>query len=212
MTAPTLALLFLLGLGLSAAPGALNVETARRGLRDGFGPALTVQVGALLGDAIWVGAAGLVLAVGLPTSLVAPACLVLGGSTLLWTAWRILAPSAARRPRHLAAPAGLRARHRGLAFGAALAVSSPLTMVFWAAVQTMLHEQLGRSATPGELGAVAAVYVAGVLVWGVGLAAVTAAGRRLVRPGAGRLLNLGCALLLALWGVQLLGRAAAVLA
>ncbi len=207
MTPASLALLFLLGLGLSAAPGALNVETVRRGLRHGFVPAVTLQLGALLGDAAWVGVAAVALAFGAHTTLAGPACMLLGGAALLWTAWQILRPP----PRRVAGP-HLPSPRWGLVLGAALALSSPLTVVFWAAVQSMIGEQLGRAPTVPELAMVAGAYALSVLVWAVGLSAAAAWGGQLVRPRASRLVSLACAALLAAWGVQLLGRAATLLA
>ncbi|MEP7091192.1 MAG: LysE family transporter [Nocardioidaceae bacterium] len=206
MTPTSLVLLFLLGLGLSAAPGALNVETVRRGVRHGFGSALTLQLGALLGDAVWVVGTYAALVLGLQSPLVLPGSLVLGGAALLWTAWQVVRPVA---PGRRGGPTG--AGRRGVVVGAALALSSPLTVVFWAAVQGMVHEDLGRAATSPELALVAAAYVLSVLLWAVGLSAAAAWGSHLVRPGATRLLNVACAILLAAWGVQLIGRAADVL-
>jgi threonine/homoserine/homoserine lactone efflux protein len=207
MTVASVSVLFLLGLTMSAAPGALNVETVRRGVRHGFSAALTVQVGALLGDAVWVAATLVGVALGLQTTQALPACLLLGGAVMLWTAWHIMWPRA--EPR---AGDGPPHRHRGLALGAALALSSPLTVVFWAAVTGMVRQDLGRSATTTELALIGAAYVCSVLVWALGLSVVAAWGRRLVRPGTTRLLNVGCAALMALWGAQLIGRAAGVLA
>ena len=43
---------FLLGLLFNAAPGAVFAETVRQGVRGGFRPALAVQVGSLVGDAL----------------------------------------------------------------------------------------------------------------------------------------------------------------
>lgn len=200
MTATTLALLFVLGLTLSAAPGALNVETARRGLRHGFAPALTLQLGALLGDAVWVAATLSALALGLQTSAALPACMLLGGAAMLWTAWQILRPGSR-------AGGPLPSRRGGLALGAALALSSPLTVAFWAAVTAMVQQDLGRGATGSELALVGAAYVLSVLVWALTLSSLTAWGRRLVSTAPTRLLNLGCAAVMAAWGVQLIGRA-----
>ena len=205
MTVASVAVLFLLGLTMSAAPGALNLETVRRGVRHGFSAALTVQLGALLGDAVWVAATLVGVALGLQTSLALPVCLLLGGAVMLWTAWQILRPQA--EPTAVDTPAR---RGRGLALGAVLALSSPLTVVFWAAVTGMVRQDLGRAATAAELTLIGVAYVLSVLVWAVGLSGVAAWGRRLVRPGPTRLLNLGCAALMALWGAQLIGRAAGV--
>jgi chemosensory pili system protein ChpE len=44
---------FLIGLVFNAAPGAVFAETIRQGVRGGFRPALAVQLGSLVGDALW---------------------------------------------------------------------------------------------------------------------------------------------------------------
>lgn len=201
VTATSLGLLFVLGLTLSAAPGALNVETARRGLRHGFAPALTLQLGALLGDAVWVVATLAALALGLQTSAALPACMLLGGAAMLWTAWQILRPASR-------ADGPVPSRGGGLALGAALALSSPLTVVFWAAVAAMVRQDLGRGATGRELALVGLAYVLSVLVWALTLSGLTAWGGRLVSVAPTRVLNLGCAAVLAAWGVQLVARGA----
>jgi chemosensory pili system protein ChpE/L-lysine exporter family protein LysE/ArgO len=56
---------FLLGLLFNAAPGAVFAETVRQGVRGGFRPALSVQLGSLAGDALWavLGLAGVGLLV-----------------------------------------------------------------------------------------------------------------------------------------------------
>jgi threonine/homoserine/homoserine lactone efflux protein len=215
VTPTSLALLFVLGLGLSAAPGALNVETVRRGMRHGVSSALTVQVGALLGDALWVAGTTAAVALRLHSSLAAPAFMALGGGALLWTAWRVWRPPGTSPAVPTAAPVRGHAPGavgRGLVVGAVLALSSPLTLVFWAAVQAMLHEELGRRPAPTELALVCGAYMSSVLAWGLGLSLAAGWAGHLVGQGRARLLNLACAALLALWGVQLLGRAAAVLA
>ncbi|MDQ2787111.1 MAG: LysE family translocator, partial [Chloroflexota bacterium] len=42
-----------LGVAYCAAPGAVNTEAVRRGLARGFRPVLLVQLGSLIGDALW---------------------------------------------------------------------------------------------------------------------------------------------------------------
>ena len=58
------ALLF--GFAFNVSPGAVFSETLRRGLTGGFRPALLVQLGSLIGDAVWalLGLTGLALLLG----------------------------------------------------------------------------------------------------------------------------------------------------
>src|SRR4030095_9296732 len=44
---------FILAIAFCAPPGVVTAETVRRGLARGFGPALLVQLGSLIGDATW---------------------------------------------------------------------------------------------------------------------------------------------------------------
>lgn len=78
---------FGLGLLFSAAPGAIFAETVKVGVRGGFRPALAVQVGSLVGDALWavLGLAGVGVllqfdALRVPTGLA-------GVAYLLWLSW-----------------------------------------------------------------------------------------------------------------------------
>ena len=45
---------FLLGLIFNITPGAILVESLRRGIKGGFMPALAIQIGSLVGDALWL--------------------------------------------------------------------------------------------------------------------------------------------------------------
>ncbi|PYR24022.1 MAG: chemotaxis protein, partial [Acidobacteria bacterium] len=44
---------FVLGLVFNATPGPVFAETVRQGVRGGFRSALAVQLGSLVGDALW---------------------------------------------------------------------------------------------------------------------------------------------------------------
>lgn len=43
----------LLGLAFCAPPGAVTAEAIRRGVARGFGAALGIELGSLIGDAVW---------------------------------------------------------------------------------------------------------------------------------------------------------------
>ena len=74
---------FFLGVLFNAAPGAILAESLRRGLAGGFAPALSVQIGSLVGDGVWVvlgllGAATLVALPYVATPLTLCGSLLLG--------------------------------------------------------------------------------------------------------------------------------------
>lgn len=71
-----------LGLVFNAAPGAVFTESLRRGVRGGFQPALAVQIGSLVGDAVWAilglaGAAALLTQDSLRIPITLTGCAVL---------------------------------------------------------------------------------------------------------------------------------------
>src|SRR5918911_2023132 len=66
----------IMGLVFAAPPGAVTAETLRRGLRGGFGHALSVQLGSLIGDASYA----LVALAGLAAFLQVPLAQTLLGT------------------------------------------------------------------------------------------------------------------------------------
>lgn len=78
---------FVLGLVFNAAPGAVFAETIRQGVCGGYRPALAVQIGSLVGDALWaiLGLVGIGLLLQLD-ALRWPIG-ILGVAYLLWLAY-----------------------------------------------------------------------------------------------------------------------------
>ncbi len=120
------ALLF--GFAFNVSPGAVFSETLRRGLTGGFRPALLVQLGSLIGDAVWalLGLTGLALLLGyeqvrIPLTLACAAYLAWLGVQGLRDAWS---------PPLAAADAGEQGRN-AFAAGAAISLSNPKNVVYW---------------------------------------------------------------------------------
>ena len=126
-------------------PGAVLAETLRRGLLHGFTPALLVQFGSLVGDAVWaiIGLTGIALliqhdAVRVPLTLLCALYLAWLGVRSLLAAWRL--PAADR------APAG--SGTNALAVGAAISLANPKNIVYWGALGSALSGIVG--ATPSH--------------------------------------------------------------
>ena len=86
-----LAAAFVLGFVFNATPGPVFAETVRQGIRGGFRSAWAVQLGSLVGDALWaaVGLIGVGLLLQLeslrfPLSIASLAYLL----WLAWSSWR----------------------------------------------------------------------------------------------------------------------------
>ncbi len=126
---------FVLGLVFNAAPGAVFAETIRQGVRGGYRPALAVQLGSLVGDALWaiLGLVGIGLLLQLdwlrwPIG-------VCGVLYLLWLArdsWRAAGQEFSIKDVHEHTPkSALRA-------GVLLSVTNPQNIAYVAALGTAL--------------------------------------------------------------------------
>ena len=123
---------YLLGLLFNAMPGAILIESLRRGLKGGFGPALAVQIGSLAGDGLWVvlgvaGAAGIIL---IPYAVLP--LTVFGTALIGYLAWQSLRDSRSPMPDYRASTAS--DSRKALLSGVSLSISNPLNIVYWAAL------------------------------------------------------------------------------
>ena len=154
---------FALGLVFNAMPGAILIESLRRGLRGGFGPAFAVQIGSLAGDGLWVvlgvaGAAGIVL---IPHAVVP---LMAGGTALIgWLAWQSIRDS--RSPMPEIRPATARESGGGLLAGVALSVSNPLNVVYWAALGGTIAAVTRSHPGPVDLAVFIGGFMASSVLW-----------------------------------------------
>ena len=128
-------------------PGAVLAETLRRGLLQGFTPALLVQIGSLVGDAVWavIGLTGIALliqhdAVRVPLTVVCALYLAWLGIRSLIDAWHL--PQASNAP----ASSGKNA----LAVGAAISLANPKNIVYWGALGSALSGIVGTTPSHGQ--------------------------------------------------------------
>ena len=128
-------------------PGAVLAETLRRGLLHGFTPALLVQIGSLVGDAVWavIGLTGIALliqhdAVRVPLTVVCALYLAWLGIRSLIDAWHL--PEASDAP----ASSGKNA----LAVGAAISLANPKNIVYWGALGSALSGIVGTTPSHGQ--------------------------------------------------------------
>jgi chemosensory pili system protein ChpE/L-lysine exporter family protein LysE/ArgO len=159
-----------LGLVFNAAPGPVFAATLRHGVRGGFRPALAVQVGSLVGDALWavLGLAGVGLLATLE-SLRVPIGIA-GGLYLVW-----LARDAWVASRHEFTLEGVAEggnSDAALRSGVLLSLTNPQNIGYWAA----LGSALGAVGVSEPRSADYAVFFAGFMlssiVWAVVFAAI----------------------------------------
>ena len=128
-------------------PGAVLAETLRRGLLHGFTPALMVQIGSLVGDAVWavIGLTGIALliqhdAVRVPLTIVCALYLAWLGVRSLIDAWQL--PEAGSAPTS--------SGQNALAVGAAISLANPKNIVYWGALGSALSGIVGATPSHGQ--------------------------------------------------------------
>jgi len=128
-------------------PGAVLAETLRRGLLQGFTPALLVQIGSLVGDAVWavIGLTGIALliqhdAVRVPLTVICALYLAWLGLRSLIDAWQL--------PQVEDAPAS--SAKNALAVGAAISLANPKNIVYWGALGSALSAIVGTTPSHGQ--------------------------------------------------------------
>jgi threonine/homoserine/homoserine lactone efflux protein len=200
---------FVLGFLFNATPGSIFAESLRRGLKGGFGPAFAVQIGSLAGDLTWavlglLGAAALFTLphVELPLAL-------LGAALLAWMAWQAAKDGLGPMPAFEPGSGGRRLDRSGLASGAALSLSNPMNVTYWAALGGTITALGVDRPGWGAFAVFLAGFMASSLLWCFLCAGLIAWTRRRVGPTAWRLANLGCAGGLALFAVLVAWRALA---
>ena len=188
-----------LGVAYCAPPGVVTVESLRRGLGGGLAPVLRVQLGSLIGDALWAVVA-LAGAGALVMSRTGP--LVVGGIgviVLARLAWDALTSAGTG---HLPDPADL---HRGsFTTGAVLSLTNPWAIAFWLGIAGMLATANDARPTPLYHALFLGGFMTGAIVWALAISLLITWGRQYVGSRFFRWVNLVAACGLAFFGVQLL--------
>ena len=126
---------FLLGLLFNAAPGAVFAETVKQGVRGGFRPALAVQVGSLVGDALWALLGLIGVGILLQLEWLRWPVGIAGGLYLVWLA----------RDSWIAASqefslneSGVTESGKAMRSGALISITNPHNIAYWAALGSAL--------------------------------------------------------------------------
>ncbi|HTX53470.1 MAG TPA: LysE family transporter [Candidatus Baltobacteraceae bacterium] len=176
---------WLLGLAIALPVGPLITELIRRGLAGGFWKAWQVGLGAAASHVILVA----LTLLGVITLLDSPFWHVLLGITgvlvLGWLGVQAIRTGAASPATAAAEPHG-----HPFAAGFAIGIGNPITLLWFltAGGALIMGSDAGRSA--GLAVAFGASFVCGVLCWDTVMAALSGFGRRWMRRGAVRALNL----------------------
>lgn len=191
----------LIALSFAAPPGPVAMETMRRGLRGGFGPALRVQLGSIIGDLTWCLAALIGLAPLTQVAWVRGALGLAGIAVLLYLGVAGLRDAARPPVIDTTRPS---AHQRG-AFRSGLWISmaNPMAVGYWLGIGGALAAAglIGQS-LPQTFGFVVG-FVAAVVGWAFLMAGLVRWGRPLITPTLYRWVSLACGLTLIAFGLAL---------
>lgn len=180
---------FGMGIAFCAPPGMVLAEALRRGSRGGFSAALAVELGSLVGDAIWavLGLAGVGLLLQLPR--VQTPFTIVGIILLAWLGIKALIE--ARSGQEIqAAAVGSRG---AFATGAALSLINPQSVVYWIALGGTIAPLTGRVPTTYDFMVFFAGFMAACTVYCFVVAALINTARRRLSARVNRVTNGLCA-------------------
>jgi len=169
-----------MAISVSAPPGPVAAETIRRGLRGGFRTALRVQLGSVIGDAVWLAIAllGLAPLVQLPVlrailAVAGVGVLLLFGLNGLRDAWKFHGLQPGEEPR---------TARSDFWSGMAISTANPMALAFWLSVGGSLIAAGVVGTTPAQTVWFVAGFVAGVLIWSFVMASMVGWSKRMLQP------------------------------
>ena len=181
-------------------PGPIGFEALRRGLAHGWGAALRVELGSLVGDGFWA----LIALAGAAVLFQNPLVTLLLGffscGLLLrfaWDAWR-----ASRSDVEFAAAEVSRSNH--FVAGAMLSLSNPQNITAWLGMSGVIVGLGFLDPEPLHILVFFSGFMIAQICWCFFFATVVEFGRRLLNQRLFRWINLACAAVLACMGVSLL--------
>lgn len=187
----------LLGIAYAAAPGVVNTECLRRGVSYGFRQALLVQAGALAGDGVWALLAFSGLAALARSSSMLDAVGLFGGLFLCK-----IAIDALRGALHGRSDQGEVRATSALRTGLIFGLANPAALAFWSGIGGGVLATRDDT-TVSTLLAFLAAFLAGALIWSIGISALASAGRRFARPRLFVAIDTFCGAIIGFFGVRL---------
>jgi|SRR5579875_747188 len=165
-----------LGFVYSAAPGAVNTEALRRGLKRGFMPSFSVQLGALLGDLLWavVGLTGVALVFHfLAVQIILG---IAGVAFLLRMAWMSFLD--ARKPIDLTQSETK--EQRDFLTGIVFSLANPFGIAFWGGIGGGFAAHITGMPLIDKLVFLFVGFAAGAFAWCVGISTLVAWSRKFI--------------------------------
>ena len=193
---------FVMAISFAAQPGPIGFEALRRGISHGWGAALRVELGSLVGDGVWALIALIGAAILFQNPLVTLLLGFFGCGLLLrfaWDAWR-----ASRSDVDIAAAGDARKNH--FAAGAMLSLSNPQNVTAWLGMSGIIVGLGFLDPEPLHILVFFSGFMIAQVCWCFFFAILVEFGRRLLNQRVFRWINLACAIFLGYMGGSLLLR------
>lgn len=191
----------LMAISFSAPPGAVTMETIRRGVRGGFWAALNVQLGSIIGDMTWCLAALIGLA---PLVQIGPIRFALGivGIGLLLYLGVVGIRDALQQKT---AQAFNQSDPQAGAFrsGMAISLANPQAIAYWLSVGGALVASGAVGQTWGQTVTFISGFIGGTFIWACSMALAVRYGQRVLNPIAFRIITFACGVTMIIFGLTL---------
>jgi chemosensory pili system protein ChpE len=188
-----------MGLAFCGPPGAVFAMAARRGIANGFTAALMVEIGSLVGDAVWavvgLSSVGILLQLAsIQVGVATAGSLLLArlGVSALRDAWSDREPPAA--------PPSTRG---DFATGAVLSLTNPQTLAYWIAFGATIEVIVGSPVGLAQLVIFFIGFMAGCLAFCFLAAAIISGARSLLTKNLYRVVNAICGITLLAFAILL---------
>jgi chemosensory pili system protein ChpE len=199
----------IIAISFSAPPGPVTMETVRRGLRGGFGPALRVQLGSIIGDLTWCTAALIGLAPLVQVGLFRYVLGIAGVGLLVYLG--AMGIRDALKQTAVQATAGLEDKRGAFRTGAAISMANPMAIGYWLSVGGALVASGAVGADAGQTASFVAGFLLGTFLWAFIMAFAVRWGKQLLKPFAFRLISFACGATMLAFGVTLASQMLGVL-
>ena len=191
---------FVLAISFCAPPGIITAETVRRGSARGFGPALYVQLGSLVGDTTWAIIALTGLAFLIQNNIAKTILSIIGVLLMIKLAWDAFKDARSGKDINVATSAS---SYGDFASGAFLSLGNPLNIVFWTGLGTTVFASIAGKPQPIHFAVFFAGFLIGAVVWCFFMAGLVAWGKQWMTQNFFRWINLICAAVLIYFAIQL---------
>jgi chemosensory pili system protein ChpE len=191
----------LIAISLSAPPGPVTLETIRRGARGGFMPALSVQLGSIIGDTAWCFAALLGLAPLVQIDFIRITLGVVGIGFLFYLG--VIGIRDALKPAVPSVDQVPESKYGAFRSGMAISLANPQAIGYWLSVGGALVAGGAVGQSLGQTVTFISGFLAGTLLWCFIMAFAVRFGKKFLNPLAFRAVTFICGTTMIIFGLTL---------